>query len=247
MTYEGHTFFREALPAYALGALDADEFRALEAHLQTCVDCRTELAEHQAVSEGLLAAVPPRLPSSRLRMRLAARLPSAQKVVRQKPRLAWTFGQAVVAAALVLLLAMNSLSVFQVRALQVQQAELSRRLETEQSAIAMLAYPGTRALAVSGEGVPGSLLLDEDLNTAVLMAWNLPVLPGRQTYQIWLIRAGGDRVSGGLFNAEQGRPYTLATIASPRPLSDFVGIGVTVEPQGGSPAPTGPSVLGGEF
>jgi Putative zinc-finger len=49
---------RAALGAYALGALDPDETRAVDAHLAGCADCRAEVAE---ISElhAMLGEVPP--------------------------------------------------------------------------------------------------------------------------------------------------------------------------------------------
>ncbi|HEX9333518.1 MAG TPA: zf-HC2 domain-containing protein, partial [Anaerolineales bacterium] len=67
MTYYEHLPFRENIPAYALGALDAEEAAALEAHLQTCASCRDELAAYRTTSENLLMTLPPQLPSAALR------------------------------------------------------------------------------------------------------------------------------------------------------------------------------------
>src|SRR5512133_3832911 len=97
-----HSPFREQLSAYALGALDAEDVPALEAHLQTCDSCLAELAEYHAISAGLLAALPPRPPSPALRKQLQGRLPSAQK--KKQPRFAWSFGKYALGGALVLLL-----------------------------------------------------------------------------------------------------------------------------------------------
>ena len=62
MVPDEHTSFRENIPAYALDALDVEDATALEAHLQTCVSCRTELADYRAVSDNLLIALPPQTP-----------------------------------------------------------------------------------------------------------------------------------------------------------------------------------------
>jgi anti-sigma factor RsiW len=49
---------RSPLAAYALGALDTEEARSVDAHLADCAECRAELAEFAAV-EAALGAVPP--------------------------------------------------------------------------------------------------------------------------------------------------------------------------------------------
>jgi anti-sigma-K factor RskA len=240
---------RENLAAYALGTLDADDIPALESHLADCQDCQSELADYQAVASGLLQSIPPQTPPSRLRRKLIARLPS------QRPRTSKLFanifgqfpiGQVVTAVVMLFLLGLNVLSNLQIRELQQGQTELAERLSQDQTAIAMLAYPSTQALPVQAQvgSVTGSMLVDKDKSTAVLVLWNLPRVEAGQTYQIWLIDAGGLRTSGGLFTPVNDWGYTTATIWSPRPLGQFVGIGVTVEPEGGSEAPTGSRVLG---
>src|SRR5512141_840871 len=146
MAQDEHSPLRENLPAYALGALDAEDIAALEAHLETCESCRTELAKYRLVSNDLLMATPPRLPSAALRKKLQSRLPSAQKTTR--PRFSWSFGGLGLGAALALLLIMNLLLFTQIRAIQDQQTSLLQQNRTNQFALSMLAYPGTRSLPI---------------------------------------------------------------------------------------------------
>jgi len=240
---------RENLAAYALGTLDADDIPALESHLADCQDCQSELADYQSVASSLLQAIPPRMPPQGLRRKLIARLPSQQT---RTPKLfadifgQISIGQVALAVVMLFLLGLNIFSTLQIRQLQQGQFELAERLSQDQTAIAMLAYPSTQALPVHAEmsDITGSMLVDKDKSTAVLVLWNLPRVESGQTYQIWLIDAGGQRTSGGLFTPVNDWGYTTATIHSPRPLGQFVGIGVTVEPEGGSEGPTGSRVLG---
>lgn len=245
MAHDEHTPFLDDIPAYAIGALDAEEAAALESHLRTCASCRDELAGYRLVSDSLLTAVPPKPPSAALRKRLQNRLPGAQKPSR--PRLAWTFSQWPVGLAFAVLLILNLFTLVQLQGIRAQQAGLLRRVGNAQVALAMLSYPGVQTLPVSGENVSGTLLLDADRNTAVLVAWNLPELPAGQTYQVWLVEPDGGRVSAGIFRPESGQPYTTEAIASTQRLADFTGIGITIEPAGGSDQPTGERVLKVDF
>jgi len=245
MTENHHNLYRENLAAYALGTLDENEARLLEEHLENCMECQTELTDYMAVSNGLLAALPSQEPLPGLRKKLEARLPDNKKTSKTAwfwslPRI--SFGQAAIAVAFVVLLGLNLYSALQMRRFQQQQAQLVQRLDAEQSTIAMLAYPGTQKLSFN-EGVAGSLLINAETNTAVLVTWELPELSDDKTYQIWLIDAQGNRTSGGLFTTTPEQEYTSIQVVVSSPLKDFVGLGVTVEPWGGSSGPTGPNVL----
>jgi anti-sigma-K factor RskA len=248
MLQDEHAPFRENIPAYAIGALDAEDITALESHLKTCATCQAELAEYRSVTIGLLQSAPPRVPSPELRHRLAARLPKHQP---QTHNVVFSFlsqlsiRQLTTAAIIMILLASNLYSNLQVRDLQRQQAILAERLSSQQKALALLAYPETQALTVNAniKELTGSMLVDKAQNTAVLFLWHLPQLENTKTYQAWLVDATGDRISGGLFNASPDQGYTTVTIQSPVPMNNFIRIGVTIEPQGGSQKPTGPRVL----
>jgi anti-sigma-K factor RskA len=241
--------YRDNLAAYALGALDADELRALESHLADCQKCQSELADYQSIASGLLELIPPQAPPARLRSALIDRLPSHQpRTSKPFANIFWRvpLGQVASTVALLLLLGLNVISNLQIRELQQRQSSLAERLSQDQTAIAMLAYPSTQARPVQAdvENLAGSMLVDKDKRVAVLVLWNLPQVESGQTYQVWLIDSEGGRTSGGLFRPLEDRGYTTATIWSPQPLEQYVGVGVTVEPEGGSEGPTGSRVLG---
>ncbi|MGH2541487.1 MAG: anti-sigma factor domain-containing protein, partial [Ardenticatenaceae bacterium] len=73
----------------------------------------------------------------------------------------------------------------------------------------------------------------------------LAPLSEAQSYQLWLIPADGAPVPAGLLVVEGAQPSSQ-DIAVPPGAQDYAAVGVSVEPSGGSPAPTGPIVLLGE-
>lgn len=241
-----HLTLRENIPAYAIGALDAEDARILEEHLRSCDQCQTELAGYRDLSVGLLTALPPRPPRSNLRRTLQKQLNTASRS--RRSRFVWSpFGRIAAGVALVLLLVLNAYSTYQVYSLKQGQAELSGHYDSEQTAIAMLAYPGTQSIGFDQNGVSGSLLVDKKRNLLAVFVWHLPTPPSGKAYQMWLVDPQGDRTSGGFLVPEADQPFVVAVIASQQPLSDFTGLGVTVEPKGGSLKPTGPKVLGIDF
>jgi anti-sigma-K factor RskA len=89
----------------------------------------------------------------------------------------------------------------------------------------------TGLLVVSLDGEHGTLVVD-----------GLAALGEEQQYQLWLIQ-DGQRTSGGVFSvSEEG--YGSLWISSPEPLSSYSTFGITIEPAGGSPGPSGDKVLG---
>ena len=240
-----HTPFIEDIPAYVLGALDAKDISALETHLTTCASCRTVLAEYRSLSASLLMTILPKQPSAALRKRLQSRLPSAQKNVH--PHFSWSFSQLAMGMAIVLLLMLNTYSILQMQSVQRQQTQLARQLQTSQTVLAMLSYPGTQTISINAGAVTGTLLLDKDRNVATLVLWNMPPLTEKQSYQMWLIDSQGDRTSAGIFRPENEQRFTSASITSQVNMSNFVGLGVTVEPAGGSDHPTGTRIFKVDF
>ncbi|HEY3310686.1 MAG TPA: anti-sigma factor [Anaerolineales bacterium] len=233
------------IPAYALGALDPDEAAALETHLSTCKTCQAELAAFQKVSEQLLLANAAQTPPARLRGRLLEKLPGRQKPVRA--RFGWLTGQVGLGLALLILLAMNLFSILQILSLRQQQADLSASNAKGQVAMAMLSSSGTRSIPINSGAVSGSLLLDQKNNTAMLILLNLPELQASQSYQAWLIDPQGKRTSAAIFRPENGQGYTTTQISASAVLSGFSGLGVTVEPAGGSSQPTGQRIFKIDF
>lgn len=72
-----------------------------------------------------------------------------------------------------------------------------------------------------------------------------PGLDAAHQYQLWLVR-GQERRSGGVFPVgEDGHGNFLLTI--PKDFKGFGAIGISAEPVGGSPAPTGVRVASGKL
>jgi anti-sigma-K factor RskA len=72
MNQTPHGEFEDALGAYAIGALDADEKRVFEAHLATCESCQTELRSMRRVVAGIGLATEPVQPPDSLKARVIA-------------------------------------------------------------------------------------------------------------------------------------------------------------------------------
>jgi anti-sigma-K factor RskA len=65
-----HEEYKEMLAAYALGALDGAEARALEEHLDSCLECPAEIVEWRETASALALSAAPVEPPKELRARL---------------------------------------------------------------------------------------------------------------------------------------------------------------------------------
>lgn len=234
MAVEEHVI--DLIPAYALGALDAEEEPQVVAHLEACASCREELLAYRLVVDELALATPPRQPPPHIKRQILQRIhqpavsTSKQNWLSQffqnLPRLSPTWG--ILSLVLILFLAGGNFFLFQ----QLRQSQDEWR--TVKLSGTDSAPHATGLLVVSHDGAFGTLVVD-----------GLPPLDASMQYQLWLIK-DGQRTSGGLFSVDtQG--YSSLWVKSARPLDTYQGFGVTIEPQGGSPGPTGAKVLGGQF
>ena len=83
--------------------------------------------------------------------------------------------------------------------------------------------------------------MSKDGQFATLLVGGLPIPePGTQ-YQLWLIQ-DGQRSSGGMFSVT-GDGYGSMPISVAQSLSEYSSFDVTMEPEAGSPEPTGEIVL----
>ncbi len=236
----------ETMGAQVLGALTPNEAAAFEAHLASCPDCRRELQAYQAVGEGLLYAADAHIPPPRLRAGLIAALAERRAQPAASPR-RFSFARAGALAGMLLAVGLSAAMITQVVLLRQQMNAMGEQLRVNQTALALVAYPGARSVPVVGENAGGTVVVDSDQAVGVLIAWGLPALEASRTYQVWLIAPDGTRTSGGTFGVTRAMPYTSVVFHSQAPMSAFRGLGVTIEPAGGSPAPTGPRVLRADF
>ncbi len=263
--------FEELLPAYALGALEGDELRELEAHLAGgCDECARQLALWQGDLEKLAAEIPPVEPAETTRvriLRLAGGTPPlpASAAARRPPSRSlagW------LALAALLLLAFSLWGVIgrarmerEAERLAAERDDLSRRVETlsrevsraqaeterAKQALQILAAPGVQLVSLSGlspgSHAAGSTYVNPHAREALFYAFGLPRLPDRKTYQLWFI-AAGKPVSAGTFAVDPrgNASVRVDRVTDPRQIQAWA---VTVEPLGGVPQPTGAMVLKG--
>jgi len=255
---EEHVF--DLIAAYALGCLGPGEKDRVDIHLARCSICKEELMAYQAVVDSLAYSPKQVEPPTYLKSvvikatqgpvhGLAAKPAtglfqkatekSDHSTLKRTPRLAWTrtllpvWG--VVSLIAILILGVANVMLYQ----QVQKVSQPGTVVLSEFRIVPLsgtdsAPKATGILVISQDGMAGSLTVD-----------GLQPLDTAHQYQLWLI-VQGQRTNGGVFSVDKAG-YGSLKINSSRPLIDYQTFGITIEPSGGSPGPTGNKVLGGSL
>jgi anti-sigma-K factor RskA len=237
----------DLIPSYALDCLSEEEAFRVEAHLVGCDTCRDELKSYRATATQLALAAPCAEPPVQLR---ASILRAVQPAPRRKPVGAPGFGLRLLRwlqqngpvwalASLVLLVVL-------VTGALVELNRASRPQVGEFRIVAMTSPDTTSGTGgITPAAVSGVMVISQDGASGTLVVDGLPALEAGKQYQLWLIR-NGQRASGGVFSvAPDG--YGMMVVQSSRPLTDYSSFGITIEPAGGSPGPTGKKVLGGKL
>ena len=241
-----HEQYKEMIPARALSALDAAEARALNEHLENCDECRKELEDWQATAAALALTPNSAEPSAAVRERILDEVRKDLSIppvipFRATSRNIWTsFGSLGAMAAVVLLTALIVGLVVLWRQNRAMQNELARSREF----VELVTTPGARVSELKavdlGAGATASLAYDQN-GHALLVANKLPNPPQGKAYQLWFI-VGNKPMPGKTFVPDNTGKGTLKDQV-PREALDSAIFAITVEPEGGVSAPTGPIYL----
>lgn len=263
-----HDDYKAMLPLLALSTLDGEEARDLDQHLATCAECRAELDDWRETAGALAHATSPLAPSAGLRdriltgVRAEARNAKVDNVVsisrpaaraQQLPGRSWGF-QAIAAAlifvgliiGLVVLWRQNLATKAEVARLSEQIKETNTQLERKQKLLQLLTTPGARMAALAGTkeapAAHGMLAVDSKSGRAVFMAQGLPQAPAGKAYQLWFIADKHPPMPGSVFKTDAAGNAMMDEQLPAEALNAGT-FAVTLEPQNGVQAPTGPMYL----
>ncbi|MGH9222198.1 MAG: anti-sigma factor [Vicinamibacterales bacterium] len=253
-----HDALRSLAVPYAMGTATEPERREFEAHLPACAACREELAEIRRVNEALAMTTPPVAAPDELRRTIiaaAAREPRHVAAATRSPALPWWIAAA---ASLVAILAGTQwwnaadraaelaaeLASIRER-LQVaesQRASAERAVTDASSRLAVVAAADAVAVRLAGQppspNATGRVIWSPTRGL-VFSAANLPPLPQGRVYQLWAVAAPAP-VGVALVTPDGGQADVITTVPAGVMPTAFA---VTIEPEGGSPGPTGAMYL----
>ena len=129
--------------------------------------------------------------------------------------------------------------------LAAQVADSRRELDREHQALEFFSKPGMRMTELSGtKDAPAAhamVAVDDKSGKAMLMAHGLPQAPAGKAYQLWFI-SGTRPMPGKVFQTDLSGNAMMDDQLPPEALNAAT-FAVTLEPQGGVSAPTGPMYL----
>lgn len=234
--------------AYAVDALDEVERARFERHLTTCTDCQAEVETLTAAATEL-AAMTELVPPTSLRTAVLGSitttrpLPPEQPVTdptvppmraappdRRQHAPGWHRWRGwLVAAAAATVLAVGGVTVWR---------SLDQPATPPPVAEKVLAAPdATRVAETLQDGASVSIVRSPSIGKAVIVTSGMPAPPKGKVYQLWLQDPAGHFASAGLLPPGSDQVVVLEGDAS-----TAAGVGVTVEPDGGSPQPTTPPI-----
>jgi anti-sigma-K factor RskA len=261
-----HEQYADDLALYALDALRGEDRARVDAHLAACPACRLELEQLRGDTALLaLTAAGPR-PPQRARQRLldavaqeasvSATLSQAARTDGPRERdggrgwcgwLGWAATAAVVIFG-VSLWRENAALRQSLASMSSRAVEERRELEELRRVTAPILNPeAQRVTLVSVKSAPqpqGKAFYLRNRSSLVFLASNMPALPPRKAYELWLIPVNGAPVPAGVFKPDARGSASVVNPVLPAAV-EAKAFAITVEDEDGATAPTTPILMMG--
>jgi anti-sigma-K factor RskA len=255
-----HQEFQDLAALSALGTITEAESAALAQHLETCPECSGVAREYREAATLIATTMEPVSPPPEARHQILSAIHGQGRPNREIHRSRPMWWLATAATVLVVFAVWNefrvrtlSTEVAALRSGQVASEEKARRLQQQNDRltglVSALTSRETRTMVLSGQEIAPSasarVFLDAPHRRAFVFFDNLPQNPTDKSYQLWIIRA--DQASpqpAGIFDVNERGQAQLSVENLPLD-TEIKAIAVTLEPRGGTTAPTGAMYLVG--
>jgi anti-sigma-K factor RskA len=127
-------------------------------------------------------------------------------------------------------------------------AALQEAFQAQAQVLQVLAGPRTLSASLAPQGGftgGGRVVVDAETGAAAVVLTGLPAPGPGRTYELWAIRGDRPPEPAGLIAAREGPTVAARVDRIPKP-DEVAAFAVSIEPAGGSKAPTGPIVLVGK-
>lgn len=216
--------------AYAVDALDDLERAAFERHLAECAECREEVASLREAA-ALIAETTTAEPPPELRDRVLAGIATVRPL---PPEVAPpTHGRRRTARFLVAAAAAAVIGVGGVVVAQ-QPWEGDSTVEISMADQVLQAPDARESKLEFKDGSSATVTHSDSLGRSVIVTRDMAAPPAGKVFQLWYDQPGEGMVSAGVMPVQPDLRYVLEGDAA-----TATAVGITVEPEGGSTAPSG--------
>lgn len=228
--------------AYALHALEPAERDAFERHLAECPACAQEVSELAATAARLGLAVsvtPPPAMKEQLLRRVATERQDPPRVAPESRagvvgRRGRALSRFALAACLAVAAAFGGIAAWQHQQAQDARAEAQSSQQRSEALASVLAAPDAKVTTGKlTDGATGTVVVSRNQDKAAFVAAGLPEPPNGKVYELWF-NDGGKMRAAGLLSPSAGSDAVLLSGT----VGEASGMGITVEPAGGSDQPT---------
>lgn len=226
-----HDELLDNVAAYALGVLPAAEAAAVEAHLETCEQCRAEYGylrpavtavaySAEACTDATSGAV---AASPLLKARIMRQVRSEAVSGRRGTRLPPAYWAAAACLAIAVLAALTAFWFNRELRREIAQSAL------QSQTIADLESPQSQRFTFAR----GEVITHGD--RLYITTHDMAAPPAGRVYQAWTLAKGAQRMTPSLTFAPEGG---VAVLRLPQSATNVVAVAVSLEPAGGSQQPT---------
>ena len=242
-----HAEMDELYELYALGLVEAELVAAIDQHLaDRCEYCHAHVKDAFALTAALAGTAPLQQPPAALRERVLQsvapkkREPMAVPIAPPRRSSLGIFGLSTALAALLVGCIWLGYQNGDIRAqLEKTNAQLQSSLRDRaalEAALKDLSRSETRTVQFGKADQPHGRIFVNRNRGVVFVASSLPRIPAGRTFQLWLVPKTGAPTSAGLFQADQQGLSVRVSDTAVQPTT--AAVAVSVEPEGGSTAPS---------
>jgi anti-sigma-K factor RskA len=255
-----HPISEQDLELLALGVVAGEDCQPFRAHLASCAECSRHFAEAQGRLALFALAAPPQEPPTTAKQRLLEKIhatlerPSGSALVARPAarwwNTVWVPAAAVLAVATILLWINDHRLDYQLRQMRQTEQTFQTQMQHEQALVSFFSAQDTQAVSLAPKPtVPKDAWARVRYNSRLGMicyTGDLPAPPPNKEYQMWIVPMVGNPISAGAFMPASFSGGHMCMARMPSGIS-CKAFGVTIEPMGGMPHPTGPVVLASAF
>ncbi len=233
-----HDEMNELYELYVLGTLEAEQATEVDDHVNTeCAYCLERIQEAVVVASAMSGLAEDHAPPARLRKRILA---SVRPETRNK---SWSLAVAGLSAACAVLVLATIWSVNSVRRYRTEISGLQAERNQLREAVEILSKSETKTVqfGLASNQPHGRVFVNRNRGL-VFVGSQLPQLEENRTFQLWLIPRSGAPESAGVFRSNAAGDFVNVR-TTPIDTARIHAVAVSVEPRGGSPAPTTTPIL----